>query len=217
MVDTKVPVCKICNDTMSSYICPKCLSEDIRKWLPGEIPGDFKEFSRYFSGLFGDNEELVTLNCVHCKEKRDATVCPFCYVFTVSEWLSEKDKHIAEQLAGMFSFDREPMIRNKGSVVFSETACGITDTGPDRTTEGRCEFCEEYSDRLTSRDGKRICTDCADWWGGLRSVKIISADDHSENLLKKENLFRRETGLNKPDAKQSILRLGEVGGYAQKF
>ncbi len=199
---------------MSSYICPECLSEDIRKWLPGKISGDFKEFHRFFYGLFGDNEEFITLNCVHCKEKRDATVCPFCYVFAVSEWLGKRDRNIAKQLAGMFSLDREPMARNRSGMVFSETECGITDTGPERTIEGSCELCEGYSYGLTVREGRRICPDCADWLGALRSVKIISTDDRSENLLKKEGLFRMETGLNEPDARH--LTEG-VGSYERKF
>jgi hypothetical protein len=214
MVGMKVPVCKICNDTMSSYICPRCLSEDIRKWLPREISGDFDEFHRFFSGLFGDNEELITLNCLHCKEKRDATVCPFCYVFAVSEWLEEKDRHISRQLARMFSFGHEPMAMNSGSAVFSETACGITDTGPERIFEGRCELCEGYSDGLVSRDGKRVCGDCAEWLRGLKSVKIICVNDRSENLLKKEDVFRRGTGLNEPDARRAITG---VGAYERKF
>lgn len=209
----KVPICKICNDTMSSYICPECLSDDIMKWLPREISLDFKKFHRFFSGLFGNNEELITLNCVHCKEKRDATICPFCYVFAVSEWLEEKDRHVAKQLTGMFSFDREPMDRNRSGVVFSETACGITDTGPDRTFEGRCELCEGYSDVLVRRDGKRVCEDCADWLGGLKSVKIMFVNDHTVNSLKKDNLFRIGTGLNGQNARAITW----VGAYGRKF
>jgi hypothetical protein len=56
--------------------------------------------------------------------------------------------------------------------------------------------------------------DCADWWFGLRFVKMICEDDYTEILLKNENLFRKETGRNKPDAKHAIMR---VGVYARKF
>ncbi len=152
-----IPICQICKDPVWSYICPECLEEDIRKWLPSDISTEFAMFSKTFLKHFNPDDSDFQV-CLHCRTEKPVTVCPFCYIAEVCRWLEEKGFKQGKTLLRMLPLGSD--------YVLTETGCqwsdGIKPVGePNQVTdEGLCESCGQYSDDIRCVDGRWLCENC---------------------------------------------------------
>ena len=163
-------MCQLCKDPIWSFICPDCLSRDIKNWLPAKLKGTFRKFNEDFLGSFSMTIDTDGLRCIHCRKIRLANICPFCYLVEVHEWLRHKNQRLANTiLRGI------PVSVNW---VIKEDACSlkgsgipITETELSRHEEGTCEACDRFSEELLAIDGRLVCKDCKHGWqmytGGL--------------------------------------------------
>jgi len=156
----EMPICNICKDPIWSFICTDCLAEDIYRWLPGEVSAEFREFNRSFMWHFRDNEELPGASCMHCKDVKEAVVCPFCYIAEASLWLEKIDKELAENLARMLPRYPGWEVLENGSLTRNDGINTIKTTKKPATDEGVCELCMGYSERLRHHDGNWVCEWC---------------------------------------------------------
>ncbi len=153
-------ICSICKDPIWSFICPDCLSRDIQEWLPQRLSRDFREFNRSFLHHFRNIEEQPLLYCIHCKERKEANVCPFCYISEASQWLAERDQNLAYKLVSMLPLASDWIIMEDGSVRWKDGVIPVTETQRKTSHEGLCELCDEYSENLQYIEGKWICEHC---------------------------------------------------------
>jgi hypothetical protein len=155
----QVAVCQICKYPVWSYICPDCLAGEIGKWLPRELSGGFREFSRSFLAHFSSIESNLTqTRCLHCRTMKEATLCSFCYVAEVFQWLHEKDRRLARTLFMALPLDASLKATSGMRSEWSEIK-PISCTGPG-IIEEICEECGENCETQES-EGRRLCSVCA--------------------------------------------------------
>jgi hypothetical protein len=148
----KIAICQICKDPIWSFLCLDCLARQLSGWFPRKISIDFlkfhRNFVRYFqSGLLSDSDS--SLRCLNCKRVGVASVCPFCYVTEVVEWLRDVNMDMSARLARLLPFGaRQQKIEP------------ITGLGRQKFDQGICELCETYSEMLVLRNGKWVCKEC---------------------------------------------------------
>ena len=157
----EIPICHICKDPIWSFICHDCLASDIEKWLPDEIGFDFFRFHYGFSEHFRVKKlEPFHLPCIHCREKKEASVCPFCYIIEVSHWLESRDSKLAEELLKMiprdFNLKRTPI----SEIAWKDDIEPVTEFRTRDSISHTCENCGEYHDYLSKENGEWVCNIC---------------------------------------------------------
>jgi len=158
----EVPICQICKDPIWSFVCIDCLADGIRDWLPQGLRSDFFEFNTDFRRFFSNNTDVVFLSCLHCRDSKEASICPFCYLTEVIQWLKIKDAKKAEQLMKMIPTERDWKLTETNGCVWKDGFLPITESCVERTHEGICENCGEYSDDILFVDGRWLCRNCKD-------------------------------------------------------
>jgi hypothetical protein len=142
-------ICQICKEPIWSFLCLDCLADQISGWLPGKVSSKFskfnKDFIRHFHYRFSGGSSLV---CLNCKNPKIASVCMYCYMDEVMDWLRNVNSDLAARLKAMLPSSSIQKIEP------------ITHTRADKTDEGLCEHCETYSDELVSNNGRWVCKEC---------------------------------------------------------
>lgn len=154
-----IPVCPVCKDPVWSFICPDCLAEQVKNWLPSDLKEDFFRFSCNLISYFSNAGEKSSLPCLNCKTVKEVSICPFCYIAEVFHWLEGRDKRLAREVRRFIPEEQEWKIDFSGCV-WKDGIKPITETENPKTDEGICEKCGEYSDNLSYSEGKWICEDC---------------------------------------------------------
>jgi hypothetical protein len=156
-------MCQLCKDPIWSFICPDCLAEDIRKWLPTKLKGAFSKFNEDFLASFSMTIDIDGLRCIHCRKIKLANICPFCYMAEVHEWLMHKNQKLANTILKGIPVTGDWFIKG-GVCSWKDGGVPITETEMIRHEEGTCEACERFSEELLNVDGRLVCRDCHRSW-----------------------------------------------------
>jgi hypothetical protein len=152
VADMDIAICQICKEPIWSFICPDCLARDIAKWLPKKLSTAFstfhKDFTSHFQGFFSETK----LQCIHCKQLKTASICPFCYIDETLSWLKEKNSDLASRLVKLVSNTRT-------STGFQP----VTEFRLEEPEEGICEYCGMFSHELVLKNGNWICRECEEF------------------------------------------------------
>lgn len=158
-----VPVCQICKDAVWSFICPDCLGKDIGQWLPKDLSLKFSEFHRSLVDSFKPIAyKPIFVPCIKCKRKTVATICPFCYITEVFNWLRDKDEGLASVLFRFLPLARDWKITEKDGCAWKEGFRPMTEMRRGKRDIGLCDECGEYSEELVMHNSKWVCRDCID-------------------------------------------------------
>lgn len=151
-------ICQICKEPIHNFVCIDCLAGDIKKWLPEHIVSRFLRFNEMFLEYFHyPHDHEVNTHHLVCNARGKSSICLYCYINEVFQWLNIQNKRVAMKFIKLFSFGFE----KKG---FRD----ITKANPQPITEltkegeefGICDECGEYSDELRHIDGKWVCKEC---------------------------------------------------------
>ncbi len=156
-----IPVCRLCLEPLSDFICPGCLYRAIQQWLWKCGPGLIERF-RDFHTKF--TETLVsdkTAFCVVCKREYYHMVCPYDYIKEVHAWLEDYlgEEGLVEFLS-IFSIGFRRMERHLESRAFYRNRGPLQQNRREPDT-GICENCENFSDSLKRDASNRlVCGRC---------------------------------------------------------
>ena len=156
-----MPVCKLCLEPISNFICPSCLYKSVQQWIWRSEPSLIRKFRDFHIGFTETLVSQRTSLCVVCKNEYYHMICPYDYLKEVYAWLEDflpesKLKEFLQIFSMGFkkierNLERKYFYRNHGP---AQHTCENGDTGI-------CELCENYSDDLKRDASNRyICEDC---------------------------------------------------------
>jgi len=160
MEKMEVPVCQMCKDPIWSYICPKCLAEDIKNWLPTIHSDPFKKFHATLEKFFEPNLDTTFIQCLHCKTSAPASICPFCYVVEVFNWLNPIDQELAKHMFKMLPLAKDWVVTEHSGCVWKEGFRPLIEQEEKKEEFGVCDECGEYTDELVLINGEWVCNEC---------------------------------------------------------
>ena len=156
-----IPVCKICLEPISNFICPHCLYKAIQQWMWKREPGLIGRFRGFHRKFIETTVSEKTAHCVVCKREFYHMVCSYDYLKEAYSWLegylSEKKlkeflrifslgfKRIDRRASGWFFY------RNRGPSAENNSSIDI----------GLCEVCENFSyDLKHDASNRMVCENC---------------------------------------------------------
>ena len=154
----EIPICQICKEPIHNFICIDCLAEDIKDWLPQHLVSRFSRFNEMFLGYFHyphDHEEN-NHNLV-CNGRGKGSICLYCYVNEVFQWLLNQNKTLARRFIRVFSFGLKV---SRFRDIIKAKPQPITELIETDKEFGICDECGEYSDELRHIDGRWVCKEC---------------------------------------------------------
>lgn len=156
-----IPVCKLCLEPLSNFLCPDCLYSAIQQWVWRYKPGLIERFSDFHKKFLRTLISERTAFCVACKREYYHMICPYDYIKEVHAWLSDflPEKTIKEFLM-IFSMGFKRMDRHLEHRFFYRNGRPQMQTC-ERPDTGICESCENFSDNLM-RDASDhlVCEKC---------------------------------------------------------
>jgi hypothetical protein len=155
----QLAICQICKYPVWSYICPDCLAKEIGGWLPRGLSVEFRKFSRSLLRHFSSVESNLTqVRCIRCRQKKEATLCSFCYIAEAFAWLHERSSRLAKTLFMALPADLGAGV-SSGLRPWKEIKPISYEEG--LAGEGICEECGEFSETKMA-DGRWVCESCTD-------------------------------------------------------
>jgi len=154
----ELALCKICKEPINNFVCIDCFAKDIRKWMPTDIAGRFARFNRSFLKIFQfeHHSKLVKHHLV-CTENSKGSVCLYCYLNEVFQWLMWQNKAVARRFRRLFSFG---MKKEDFTEIWKAHAEPITRTENWENEFGICDECGEYTEELRIVNGRWMCIRC---------------------------------------------------------
>ncbi len=158
---SNIPVCKICIEPITRFICPDCLYKAVQQWMwifAPSLVGKFEVFHKRFIETVVSEK---TTTCVVCKKEYYHIVCSYDYIREVYSWLHELlPKKKLRIFLSMFSlgFERiDRSIRRRRFYSVGETLS----PGEAISDIGICEKCGNFSDQLRKNDSNyMVCENC---------------------------------------------------------
>lgn len=156
-----IPVCHLCLEPLSNFVCPDCLYRAVQQWIwrfKPELVGRFRDFHKGFTDTLVSEK---TAFCVACKRDYYHMVCPYDYIKEAHAWLED---HLTEEKLGeflrIFSMGFQRMERHLEQGVFYANGRPVQQT-MEKTDIGICENCENFSEDLR-RDAysRMVCERC---------------------------------------------------------
>ncbi|RLI98519.1 MAG: hypothetical protein DRO99_00470 [Candidatus Aenigmatarchaeota archaeon] len=155
----EIPICQICKEPINNFVCLECLAKDISTWLPPGLSDRFTKFNDWFLDTFKHMPHTVTRHHIVCDLRGKGSVCLYCYVNEVFQWLMGEDKPVARRFRKLFSFG---MRKGDFKQIIKSHAKPISEVEEMEKEEGICDECGEYSDELHILNGRWVCRVC---WG----------------------------------------------------
>lgn len=151
-------ICQICKEPIHNFVCIDCLAGDIRNWLPEHLVSGFLRFNEMFLEYFHySHDHEVNNHHLVCGARGKGSICLYCYVNEVFQWLLSQNKMLAKRFISIFSFGLK--ISRFGNIIKANPQ-PITELTERIEEFGICDECGEYSDELRRIDGKWICKEC---------------------------------------------------------
>ena len=145
---SSIPVCELCLEPISNFVCPDCLYNSVQQWVWKCKPSVIERLSDFHRKFLDTLVSDKTAFCVVCKREYYHMICPYDYMKDIYSWLEDyltkkqlKDflrifsigfKRIEHRVRGRFFY------RNQGPPLHSRRPRDM----------GICENCENFSDNL---------------------------------------------------------------------
>jgi hypothetical protein len=101
----EVPVCMICVEPISNFICPGCLYKAVQQWLWGAGPELIERFRDFHKQFVESVVSHKTAICISCRKEYYHMVCPYDYIRETYLWLYEfLPKRRLKEFMKIFSF-----------------------------------------------------------------------------------------------------------------
>ena len=168
----ETPICKLCLEPVSNFLCSDCLFEDVKKWLV------LKQNQQLFPKVWAKHDSIKSIThldtngsmCVKCKSGVGEIACPCCYLYEMFSILKETNEELAYQFEKHFNFDfnlhhaysqltlwqslhDEPVSSRAFSPILIAEKRSSTDINI-------CENCGQLSDRIMEYNGSYVCESC---------------------------------------------------------
>ncbi len=156
-----MPVCKLCLEPISNFICPACLYKSVQQWIWRSEPSMIRKFRDFHIRFTDTLVSQKTSLCVACKNEYYHMICPYDYLKEVYVWLEDflPEKKLKEFLQ-IFSMGFKKIERNMERKFFYRNH-GPTIHSCESGDIGICELCENFSDDLKRDASDRyICEHC---------------------------------------------------------
>ncbi|MBN2331452.1 MAG: hypothetical protein JXC85_06565 [Candidatus Aenigmarchaeota archaeon] len=156
-----IPVCKLCLEPISNFICPDCLYKSVQQWIWRSEPSLIRRFRDFHVRFIETLVSQKTSICVACKQEYYHMICPYDYLKEVYAWL--EDSLPADKLR---EFLRIFSMGFKKTEINLESRFFYRNHGPaiqtwEKGDTGICELCENYSDDLKRDSSNRyVCEQC---------------------------------------------------------
>ena len=160
-ISEEIPLCKICLEPITNFVCPNCLLKAVVQWMKTADPNLVSMCKRIHIRLVKISLSQEASFCVVCKKGYHELVCVYDYIKEFYSWLEfvmPEDK--AEEFIKVFSFgykkgDYESsdwrLHKEKVPIGFSRR---ISDMG-------LCEGCENFSENIEpDKSNCMMCEDC---------------------------------------------------------
>ena len=160
-MNSSVPICKICLEPISNFICPDCLYRAIQEWVWKSCPGLVGRLRDFHKRFIETVVSEKTARCVVCKKDFYHMVCSYDYLKEVYAWLERYlNGEKLKEFLRIFSLGfRRIDWRAKGWFFYKNY-------GPFRENEksidiGLCEICENFSYNLGHDASNHLaCENC---------------------------------------------------------
>jgi hypothetical protein len=156
-----IPVCKLCLEPISNFICPGCLYKSVQQWIWRREPRLVRRFRRFHERFIETLVSQKTAICVACRKEYYHMICPYDYLKEVYAWMEDflQPEKLKEFLR-IFSMGFKKMERNMDRKFFYRNH-GPALHGSERAEIGICELCENFSEDLRRDASNRIvCEHC---------------------------------------------------------
>jgi len=156
-----VPVCKVCLEPISNFICPDCIYRAIQQWMWKSCPrlvGRFRGFHRAFVESVSSEK---TAYCVVCKKEFYHMVCSYDYLKEAYAWMADhlNEKKLREFIR-IFSMGFRRIDRRASGWFFYRNRGPAAENGRG-VDIGLCEVCENFSYDLRHDASNRVvCENC---------------------------------------------------------
>ncbi|MFH1445434.1 MAG: hypothetical protein ABIF08_03055 [Nanoarchaeota archaeon] len=158
-------MCQICKEPVTSFMCPNRLAVSIRDWLPSGFVDNFVRmhntllvhFSKDSCDFEHQHSQCGSRNII-CGGKNRVSICAFCYIAEVYDWLKNKNTVLADQFLHVFSLGYKKIRFKLDRKIIREP---ILDTITWKTDSGICDECGEYSDELKLQRKEWVCEACS--------------------------------------------------------
>ncbi len=156
-----VPVCKLCLEPISNFICPACLYRSVQQWIWRCEPSLIRKFRDFHTRFVDTLVSHKTSFCVSCKHEYYHMICPYDYLKEVYAWLEEYlDEDKLKEFLQIFSMGFKKIERNLERKFFYRNH-GPAPEGREKGDFGICELCENFSDDLRrNASNLMVCEDC---------------------------------------------------------
>jgi protein-arginine kinase activator protein McsA len=125
-----------------------------------EILSEFEKFSQDLKNRF--ESSLEREKCIKCGEKTEVIICPYCYTKEVFDFLSLKDRKLAEDFIQIFNFDFLKVGHLSESISTRNLIPIIIADKKENSDLNICENCGNQSEDLREVNGSYICEVCED-------------------------------------------------------
>ncbi|MBI4020652.1 MAG: hypothetical protein HY369_00245 [Candidatus Aenigmarchaeota archaeon] len=106
MGDTDSRACQTCRDAIGNFVCPDCLAERVRDWLPSRLAPKFSRFHNVLLFYF-DAYTSEPVRCGSCRDAATTLLCSGCYLEHVSAWMRSVDRPLAARFSREFAFGKD--------------------------------------------------------------------------------------------------------------
>lgn len=152
-----IPVCRICVEPITNFICPSCLYRAMQQWIWKYQPELVEKFMGFHESFISTVVSDRTAFCVACKMEYYHMVCAFDYMKSVHEWLEEQGVSQArlKEFVRIFGMGLRSIQNGKKHLA------GHPHNGNAVVDIGFCENCENFSDALRpDAAGRMVCERC---------------------------------------------------------
>lgn len=157
----EIPVCMVCLEPISNFICPDCLYKAVQQWFwkfRPELIERFRDFHKDFVGTVVSHKTAI---CIVCKKEYYHMLCPYDYIREVYSWLYEfLSKKKLREFLNIFSFGLRKINRDVRHWRFyrNGTKLSISKSISDL---GVCENCDNFSEHLKlDKSNRMVCEVC---------------------------------------------------------
>lgn len=154
----RIPVCRMCLEPITNFICPGCLYKAVQQWLWKNMPRQIENFRDFHEKFIDTCVSEKTAFCIVCKKDYYHMICSYDYISEVHDWLEDfGSKEQLEQFLRIFGMGLGKIDNGAYGRFFYRNL----EPSQQEETSGFCENCENFSDSLKKDSSKHmVCEDC---------------------------------------------------------
>ena len=153
----EVQICQLCKEPIANFASLENLGRSIEGWLPSPANERFAETNRQFLEIFRYHPHKIQQHHLVVNSPISESICLYCYVNAVYQWLDGIDRAVARRFRKLFAFG---MKKEEFREVILSHAEPITEKMPMSREFGLCDVCGDFSEELSNSNGDWLCEGC---------------------------------------------------------